>query len=47
MTSSLPLPPGSSGLPILGETLSFFRDKDFATKRRQQHGNIFRSHIFS
>jgi cytochrome P450 len=46
MTSSLPLPPGSSGLPILGETLSFFSDQEFATKRRQKHGNIFRSHIF-
>jgi retinoid hydroxylase len=44
-TSSLPLPPGKSGLPWIGETISFLLDPDFATKRRQQYGAIFRTHI--
>jgi retinoid hydroxylase len=44
-TSSLPLPPGKSGLPWIGETISFLTDPDFASKRRQQHGAIFRTHI--
>jgi retinoid hydroxylase len=43
--SSLPLPPGKSGLPWIGETISFLLDPDFATKRRQQYGAIFRTHI--
>ncbi|MEM8809065.1 MAG: cytochrome P450 [Cyanobacteria bacterium P01_G01_bin.38] len=40
-----PLPPGSSGLPILGESLSFLLDPKFADKRRQKYGAIFRTHI--
>jgi retinoid hydroxylase len=44
-TASLPLPPGKSGLPWIGETISFLTDPDFATKRRQQYGAIFRTHI--
>lgn len=44
-TTSLPLPPGKSGLPWIGETISFLFDPDFATKRRQQYGAIFRTHI--
>ena len=40
------LPPGSSGLPLLGETLSFVKDIfGFIHRRTQQHGPIFRSHI--
>jgi retinoid hydroxylase len=44
-TSSLPLPPGKSGLPWIGETISFLTDPNFATKRRKQYGTIFRTHI--
>ncbi|WP_295617605.1 cytochrome P450 [Chamaesiphon sp. GL140_3_metabinner_50] len=44
-TASLPLPPGQSGLPWIGETISFVTDPDFATKRRQKYGAIFRTHI--
>jgi retinoid hydroxylase len=44
-TSALPLPPGKSGLPWIGETISFLADPDFANKRRQQYGSIFRTHI--
>jgi retinoid hydroxylase len=43
---SLPLPPGISGLPILGETLTFFQDSDFAQKRFQRYGPVFKTHIF-
>lgn len=40
-----PLPPGSLGLPIIGETVSFLRDKNFAKKRQQQYGSIFKTKI--
>jgi retinoid hydroxylase len=43
---SLPLPPGRSGLPLIGETFSLIRDPDFASKRHQQYGNIFKTHLF-
>ena len=45
MSTPLPLPPGSLGLPWIGETLSFLRDPDFALKRQQQYGAIFKSRI--
>jgi len=41
----LPLPPGKFGLPILGETLSFFRDSQFAQKRHQQYGAVFKTRL--
>ncbi len=44
--SRLPLPPGSGGLPLMGETLSFLKSpKDFLRERRRRHGDIFRSHL--
>lgn len=39
------LPPGSNGLPILGETLSFVFDANYIAKRYQQHGAIFRTNL--
>lgn len=42
----LPLPPGKFGLPLIGETISFLRDSEFANKRQQQYGSIFKTHIF-
>ncbi|MCM1985159.1 cytochrome P450 [Lyngbya confervoides] len=39
------LPPGKMGLPILGETLAFFNDPEFAPKRFSQYGPIFKSRI--
>ncbi|MFM6136937.1 MAG: hypothetical protein ACKPCP_22780, partial [Sphaerospermopsis kisseleviana] len=44
--NQLPLPPGNFGLPIIGETISFLTDKNFATKRQQKYGNIFKTNIF-
>ncbi|MEL7350162.1 MAG: cytochrome P450 [Cyanobacteria bacterium J06560_5] len=45
MSEQRPLPPGSLGLPVIGETLSFLRDPNFAQKRQQQYGSIFKSRI--
>jgi len=44
-SSKLPLPPGQFGLPLLGETLKFFRDSKFAQKRHQQYGDIFKTRL--
>ncbi len=43
--SSNSLPPGSLGLPILGETLQFLLDANFADKREKQYGSIYKTHI--
>lgn len=40
-----PLPPGRSGLPLLGETIAFFTDPDFSRKRHQEFGAVFRTHL--
>lgn len=40
------LPPGRFGLPVVGETLEFFRDPDFAAKRHQEYGEIFKTKLF-
>ncbi|WP_413171934.1 cytochrome P450 [Anabaena azotica] len=44
--NQLPLPPGNLGLPVIGETISFLSDPDFATKRQNKFGNIFKTNIF-
>ncbi len=43
---TLPVPPGTFGLPWIGETLSFFRDPQFAQKRHAQHGALFKTRLF-
>lgn len=40
------LPPGSLGLPLIGDTLNFLQDSQFAKKRHQQYGQIFKTSIF-
>jgi retinoid hydroxylase len=41
-----PLPPGKTGLPLLGQTLSFLKDQfRFIDGGVAQHGPIFRSHV--
>jgi cytochrome P450 len=40
------LPPGSLGLPVVGDTLNFLQDSDFAKKRHQQYGPIFKTSLF-
>lgn len=45
--NSLPLPPGSFGLPLFGETLSFLKNsQQFAEKRHQKYGSVFKTKIF-
>lgn len=40
------LPPGSFGLPLIGDTLNFLQDSQFAKKRHQQYGPLFKTSIF-
>jgi len=40
------LPPGSLGLPVIGDTINFLQDSEFATKRHQKYGSIFKTSIF-
>lgn len=43
-----PLPPGRTGLPLLGETLAFMKDSfDFVASRQAEHGPVFRTHLLS
>jgi cytochrome P450 len=39
------LPPGNSGLPAVGETVSFAFDRNFAAKRYRKYGAIFRTNL--
>ncbi|QSQ20045.1 cytochrome P450 [Pyxidicoccus parkwayensis] len=42
-----PLPPGSFGLPLLGETLSIaWNNHGFFIKRFKKYGHVFKSHLF-
>src|SRR4051794_16755778 len=44
--SSKPLPPGRTGLPLLGETLAFAKNPfAFIDERLARHGRIFRSRV--
>jgi cytochrome P450 len=43
---SLPLPPGSFGLPLIGETIGLLRDPNFVDKRYERYGSIFKTHLF-
>lgn len=41
------LPPGSTGLPLLGETLTFLRNPyGFISERTAKHGPVFRTSLF-
>jgi cytochrome P450 len=44
--SSQPIPPGSLGFPLLGETLSFVANPfRFLEVRRDRHGDVFKSQV--
>jgi retinoid hydroxylase len=38
--------PGSLGLPVIGETIAFFTDREFALKRHERYGPVFKTNIF-
>ncbi|XP_050396659.1 cytochrome P450 26B1-like [Patella vulgata] len=43
---SLPLPPGSLGFPLVGETLSFIMSgAQFFKNRKKFYGNVFKTHL--
>nr|WP_040656231.1 cytochrome P450 [Rubidibacter lacunae] len=44
-TSAASLPPGTLGLPFIGETLAFLRDRNFARDRAARYGPIFKTHL--
>ncbi|MGC9504581.1 cytochrome P450 [Baaleninema sp.] len=44
-STTYPVPPGNLGLPIIGETLDFFRDSDFQKRRHERYGPIFKTRI--
>jgi cytochrome P450 len=44
--TELALPPGSFGLPVVGETIDFLTDPNFSAKRHEKYGPVFRTHIF-
>ncbi|XP_022096633.1 cytochrome P450 26A1-like [Acanthaster planci] len=42
-----PLPDGSMGWPLIGETISFaLQGSEFYEKKFQQHGRLFKTHLF-
>lgn len=43
--NSTQLPPGGTGLPVIGETISFLLDPQFIEKRYKQYGPIFKTNI--
>ncbi|XP_047207195.1 cytochrome P450 26B1 [Girardinichthys multiradiatus] len=44
--SSLPLPRGSMGWPLVGETFHWlFQGSNFHISRRERHGNVFKTHL--
>lgn len=40
--SNLSLPPGQTGLPIIGETIAFFSDRNFFKKRQEKYNSIIK-----
>ncbi len=44
--SKLSVPPGQFGLPFIGETIQFLNDQDFARKRYETYGPIFKTNLF-
>lgn len=38
-------PPGNLGLPLIGETIAFFTERDFAIKRHKRYGSVFKTSL--
>ncbi len=47
VSSRLPVPPGDFGLPIIGKTLDFFTDPDFASKQHNKYGPLFKTRLLN
>lgn len=46
MTTDSQIPPGTNGLPIVGETLAFLKSPvEFGNQRRARFGSVFRSNL--
>lgn len=46
LSKHLPLPPGSNGLPLIGETIDWVRDPlRFAQERAARYGVVWRTHL--
>ena len=45
--ASLPLPPGDKGLPLIGETISFFNDPNFNQKKIAKYGKVYQTSVFN
>jgi retinoid hydroxylase len=45
ITMTQTIPPGSLGLPLIGETIAFFTERDFAIKRHKRYGAVFKTNI--
>ncbi|HAA13684.1 MAG TPA: cytochrome P450, partial [Cytophagales bacterium] len=44
--AKLPVPPGSKGLPLVGETMEFVKDPHaFVMNRMEKHGPVFRTSL--
>ena len=43
--NSLPEPPGGGGLPLIGETIAFFRDPNFNQKRVAKYGRVYKTNL--
>ncbi len=41
------LPPGNLGWPLIGESITFFKNPLFFQKKHQKFGDIFKTHLFS
>lgn len=46
ISKDLPLPPGRTGLPWIGETLQFIRNPFFLEAKYERFGSVFRTHVF-
>jgi cytochrome P450 len=44
-TTQTKLPPGSLGLPLIGETVQYIFDSQFVRKRYDRYGPIFKTHL--
>jgi cytochrome P450 len=44
--NSLPIPPGKSRLPLIGETIGFLTDPNFNQKRLAKYGKVYQTSVF-